>query len=175
MAFQQREPDAIEAMYDRYARLVYSVAHRVLGRHDLSEEAVQQTFLRAWQAADRLDIDRDPTAWMATIAKRTAIDIFRRESRRPADALADVAAEDPAVVSLPPDLGSIDAAWHVRQAVDTLDPGDATIVRMQHFDGMTQAEVADKLGIALGTVKSRSYRAHRKLAALLGHLREPIE
>jgi len=173
-AFQRREPDAVRALYREYGRLVYAVAHRVLGRHDLAEDAVQQTFVRAWQAADRLDVTRDPTAWLATIARRTAIDIYRRESRRSAAALDDVAADDPAVVSLPPELDSIDAAWHVRRAVDMLAPDDAAIVRMQHLDGMTQAEVAEKLGIALGTVKSKSHRAHRKLAALLGHLREPV-
>jgi RNA polymerase sigma-70 factor (ECF subfamily) len=174
-AFQRREPSAVEAMYDQYGRLMYAVARRVLGRNDLAEEAVQQAFLRAWQAADRLDVDRDPTAWLATITKRTAIDLYRREARRPAGALDDVAVDDPAVVSLPPDLGSIDAAWHVRKAVDALDPEEAVIVRMQHLDGLTHPEVADKLGIPLGTVKSRSFRAHRKLANLLDHLREPVE
>ena len=164
----------MRALYRAYGRLVYAVAYRVLGRNDHAEEAVQETFVRAWQAADRLDVTRDPTAWLATIAKRTAIDVYRRESRRSAGAIDDVATDDPAVVSLPPDLGVIDAAWHVRRAINTLPPDDAAIVRMQHLDGMTQAEVADKLGLALGTVKSKSHRAHRKLAALLGHLREPV-
>jgi DNA-directed RNA polymerase specialized sigma24 family protein len=48
---------------------VYAVAHRVLGHHDLAEEAAQQTFVRAWQAADRIDVDRDPAPWLATIAQ----------------------------------------------------------------------------------------------------------
>ena len=173
-AFTRREPEAVRALYREYGRFVYAVAHRVLGRHDLAEDAVQQTFVRAWQAADRLDVKRDPTAWLATIAKRTAIDVYRRESRRSADALDNVATDDPAVVSLPPELHAIDAVWHVRRAIDALAPDDAAIVRMQHLDGMTQAEVADALGLPIGTVKSRSHRAHRKLAALLGHLREPV-
>ena len=49
-------------MYREYGRLAYAVAYRVLGRDDLAEEAVQQTFVRAWQAADRIDVDRDPGA-----------------------------------------------------------------------------------------------------------------
>ena len=73
---------------------------------------------------------------------------------------------------LPPDLDTLDAVWHVRQAIDALPPDEATIVRLQHLDGMTHSEISEQLGIALGTVKSRSHRAHRKLAALLGHLRE---
>jgi RNA polymerase sigma-70 factor, ECF subfamily len=173
--FQRREPGAVRALYREYGRLVYAVAHRVLGRHDLAEDAVQQTFVRAWQAADRIDLERDPAPWLATIAKRTAIDVYRRESRREADTLENVATDDPAVVSLPPDLATLDAVWHVRRAIDTLLPEEAVIVRMQHLDGMTQTDIADNLGIALGTVKSRSYRAHRKLAELLRHLREPVE
>ena len=53
-------------------------------------------------------------------------------------------------------------------------PDEATIVRMQHLDGMTHREISDGLGIALGTVKSRSRRAHQRLAVVLGHLREPV-
>ena len=171
-AFQRGEASGVRALYREYGRLVYAVAHRVLGRHELAEEAAQQTFVRAWQAADRIDIERDPAPWLATIAKRTAIDVYRREARRPASALDDVAADDPALVSLPPDIDALDAVWHVRRAIDTLPGEEATIVRLQHLDGLTQNEISEQLGIALGTVKSRSHRAHRKLAALLGHLRE---
>jgi RNA polymerase sigma-70 factor (ECF subfamily) len=174
VAFQRREPDAVRALYREYGRLVYAVAYRVLGRQDLAEDAVQQTFVRAWQAADRIDVDRDPTPWLATIARRTAIDVYRHDSRRAAQALDEIAADDPAVVNLPPELGTVDAVWRVRRAIDDLPVDEATVVRMQHLDGMTHSEIADKLGVSLGTVKSRSHRAHRKLALLLGHLREPV-
>jgi RNA polymerase sigma-70 factor (ECF subfamily) len=172
--FRRREAGAVRALYREYGRLVYAVAHRVLGRHDLAEDATQQTFVRAWRAADSLDVERDPAPWLATIARRVAIDIYRSEARRPTRALSDVAANDEAVVSLPPDLGTLDAVWHVRRAIDALEPDEATIVRLQHLDGMTHTEISEKLGLALGTVKSRSHRAHRKLAAQLGHLREPV-
>src|SRR3954447_7796512 len=127
-AFRRREPDAVEAFYDEYGRLVYAVAYRMLSRHELAEDAVQQTFVRAWEAADRLDPARDPTAWIATIAKRVAIDIYRRESRRQNGALADVASHENAIVTLPPELDSVDAAWHVRRAIDELPVDEATIV-----------------------------------------------
>jgi len=171
--FSRRDPAAVRAVYRAYGGLVYSVAHRVLGSRDLAEEAAQQTFVRAWQAADRLDPHRDPGPWLATIAKRTALDIHRREARRPTNRLDDVATDHPAVVTLPPDMDTLDSIWQVRRAIEALPPDEATIVRMQHLDGITQTEIAAKLGIALGTVKSRSHRAHTKLAALLGHLREP--
>jgi RNA polymerase sigma factor (sigma-70 family) len=174
-AFRHGDPAATRALYRAYGRLVYAVAHRVLGSHELAEEATQQTFVRAWQAADRIDVDRDPAPWLATISKRAAIDIYRREARRPRRALADVAADDPALVALPPDLGTFDAVWHVRRAIDELPGDEATVVRLQHLDGLTQQEIAERLGLALGTVKSRSHRAHQRLAAVLGHLREAPE
>ena len=171
-AFRRGDPAGTRALYQSYGRLVYAVAHRVLGSHELAEEATQQTFVRAWQAADRIDVDRDPSAWLATIAKRSAIDIYRREARRPKRALADVPADDPALVTLPPDLGALDAVWRVRHAIDELPADEATVVRLQHLDGLTQHEIAERLGLALGTVKSRSHRAHQRLAAVLAHLRE---
>lgn len=174
LGFQRREPNAVRAVYHEYGRLVYAIAHRLLGRADLADEATQQTFVRAWQAADRLDVQRDPAPWLATIAKRAALDIHRREARRAASPLDDVATDHPAVVSLPPDLGVLDAVWHVRRAIDALPPEEGTVARLQHLDGMTHREIAAKLGIALGTVKSRSHRAHARLALLLGHLRETV-
>jgi RNA polymerase sigma-70 factor (ECF subfamily) len=171
--FSRRDPAAVRAVYRAYGGLVYSVAHRVLGRADLAEEAAQQTFVRAWQAADRLDPNRDPGPWLATIAKRAALDIHRREARRKANALDDVAADHPSVVTLPPDMDTLDSVWQVRRAIEALPPDEAIIVRLQHLEGITHTEIAAKLGIALGTVKSRSHRAHTRLATLLGHLREP--
>jgi RNA polymerase sigma-70 factor (ECF subfamily) len=170
-AFQRGDANGLRALYREYGRLVYTVAYRVLGQRELAEEAAQQTFVRAWQASDRFDVNRDPASWLATIAKRAAIDIYRRESRRSAVALSDVAADDRALVTLPPDLDTLDAVWHVRRAIDALPPEEATVVRMQHLEGMTQAEISEQLDVALGTVKSRSHRAHQKLAKLLGHLR----
>ena len=64
--------------------------------------------------------------------------------------------------------------WHVRRAIEELPADEAAIVRMQHLDGMTHTEISEKLDIPVGTVKSRSHRAHQKLATLLGHLRESV-
>src|SRR5438067_1919987 len=173
-AFRGGDPAAVSAFYRKYGRVVYGVAYRVLGQADLAEEATQQAFVRAWQAADRLDPDRDPAPWLVTIAKRAAIDIHRREARRLATSLDDVATDHPALVTVPVDIETIDAVWHVRRAIDTLPPNEAMIVRLQHLGGLTHTEIATELGVALGPVKGRSTRAHRKLARLLRHLREPV-
>ena len=173
-AFRQREASAVRVVYREYGQLVYAVAHHVLGRHELAEEATQQTFVRAWQAAERVDIDRDPAPWLATIAKRVAIDIHRREARRPAEPSADIVSivdSGHALMMQVPDGDSLDAVWRVRNAIDSLSAEEASVVRLQHLDGMSHVEIAEKLGVPLGTVKSRSHRAHQRLSGLLGALR----
>jgi RNA polymerase sigma-70 factor (ECF subfamily) len=173
-AFRRKDPEAVRALYRDYGRLVYAVAHRVLGHHELAEEATQQTFVRAWQAAERIDVDRDPAPWLATIARNVAIDIHRREARRPTRPLTEVGEGDRSMATPAPDAERLDAVWQVRDAIEALPAEEASVVRLQHLDGLTHSEIADRLGIAVGTVKSRSHRAHQRLAGLLGHLREGL-
>src|SRR5947207_14378908 len=82
-AFVRREPTAVRVLYRAYGRLLYAVAHRVLLRDDLAEEAVQQTFVRASQPADRLHSTRDPAPGLATIATPAAIDLYRPAAHPP--------------------------------------------------------------------------------------------
>jgi RNA polymerase sigma-70 factor (ECF subfamily) len=95
----------------------------------------------------------------------------RYESRRHASPLPDVDGRDGVAVSVLPDFGAVDLVWRVRRAIDSLPPKLTDVVRMQHLEGMTHPEIAEKLGLALGTVKSRSHRAHRILASQLRDLR----
>jgi RNA polymerase sigma-70 factor (ECF subfamily) len=172
--FRRGDEGAVREMYRAYGNLVYAVAFRALGRRELAEEATQQTFVRAWQAADRIDVLRDPAPWLATIAKNTAIDVHRREARRETRAIDNVSADDPALVSTSPDLAALDAVWQVRQAIDALPADERAVVQLQYMSGMTHREIAATLGLAIGTVKSRLHRAHGKLANLLSHLREVV-
>jgi RNA polymerase sigma-70 factor (ECF subfamily) len=171
-AFRRGEDDAVRALYREYGRLAYSVALRTLGRRDLADEATQQTFVQAWRSAERLDPGRDPGPWLATIARRAAIDIYRREQRRTTDTLDDVAVDDPAVTTLPPDIDRWHDRWQVRLAIDALVDDEREVVRLQHLEGLTHTEIAERLGVPVGTVKSRSHRAHRRLAEALAHMRE---
>jgi RNA polymerase sigma factor (sigma-70 family) len=167
--FAAGDPDAIRALYQRYGRLVYSVAYKVLGDASLSEDATQQAFIQAWRAAASYDPARDLGPWLATIARRAAIDVFRREQRH-----RDVDDIDTAAVNLttaPPSIDQIYDAWEVRKALDGLPDQDRELIRLQHFGAMTHSEISEALTIPLGTVKSRSFRAHRRMADLLGHLR----
>ena len=83
-----------------------------------------------------------------------------------------MAPADPNVIELPVGVERSFEAGEVRAAIDALPPDEREVVRLQHLEELTQTEVADRLGVPLGTVKSRSHRAHRRLASLLGHLRE---
>jgi RNA polymerase sigma-70 factor (ECF subfamily) len=172
--FRAGDPDAVREVYRQHGGTVLAIAQRALGDRSLAEEAVQQTFLQAWRASASVDPNRDLGPWLYTIARRAAIDVWRRESRRAADSLDVDGADgsDPALVVLPPALDAAWDAWQVRQAVDSLGADERSIVRLQHFEGLTHAEIAERLDIPVGTVKSRSFRAHKRLAAALGHLAE---
>jgi RNA polymerase sigma-70 factor (ECF subfamily) len=170
--FREGDPDAVRAVYTEYGRLVYAVAFRALGDHGLAEEATQQTFLRAWRAADRLDPEREMAPWLAAIVRRVAIDVHRREALRSADPIDELSPGDPALVSSTPAVEGVIDTWEVREAVAALPADEAAVVRLQHFEGLTHTQIADRLGVAVGTVKSRSFRAHRQLATVLGHLRD---
>lgn len=171
-AFQRGDEGAVRTIFRRYSGMVNSVAYTVLRDRPMAEEATQQTFVQAWRGSMSLDPERDIAPWLCTIARRVAIDIVRRESRRPSSPLEHADPGDRSLVSLPP---SETAAWEVAQvrlAIDALSPDEREVVRLQHLGGYTQQEIADRLGLALGTVKSRSFRAHRALAARLAFLRE---
>ena len=170
--FAAGDPDAVRAVYGAYGRLVFAVAYKVLGDRGLAEEATQQAFVQAWRASGSYDPAREMGSWLATIARRAAIDVHRREARRSHWYLDDADPGDPALVTLPPSADRVYDVWEVRRAIGTLDPDDAELVRLQHFDGLTQAQIAERLGIPVGTVKSRSFRVHRRLAGMLGHLRD---
>ncbi len=170
--FRQGDPDAVREVYRSHGRLVFAVAYKVLGDRGMAEEATQQTFVKAWRASQSFDERRELGPWLTAIARRVAIDLYRREAVRAADPLESAAPGDPALVSAPETAEAIYDVWEVREAVAQLPAEEQQVVRLQHLDGFTHAQIAERLGVAVGTVKSRSFRAHKRLAAMLGHLRE---
>jgi RNA polymerase sigma-70 factor, ECF subfamily len=167
--FRDGDPAATAQMYARYGRLVYAVAWRVLGERGAAEEATQQAFVQAWRHAADLAAERDPAPWLATIARRVAIDIARHRGRRPA-----LVGDDDGVIealTAHPEAEDLWRTWRVREEIERLDPREREVIRLQHQQGMTHGEIAERLGVPLGTVKSRSFRAHRQLATALADLR----
>jgi len=173
LALREGDEAAVRALYERFGGLVFTVANRMLKDRHRAEEVTQHVFLQAWRNAEQFEPGRDFAPWLATIARRAAIDVLRREQRRPAGSLEVADLADSALVTLPPSAEQIETVWSVRAAIEGLEPDEREIVKMQHIDGHTHAEIAERLDIAVGTVKSRSHRAHRRLANRLSHLREP--
>ena len=168
--FRDGDPDAVRIVYRAYGAFVYAVAYKALGSRDLAEEATQLTFVKAWRAAATFDPARELSPWLATIARRTAIDLHRREARRPTDRL-----DEAMLAEVPDGADTSFDVWAVREAIEELPPLEREVVRLQHLESLTQEEVGARLGVPVGTIKSRSFRAHRRLAARLGHLRSVIE
>ena len=171
--FATGDAETVRTLYDTYGRLVYAVAYKVLGDAGLAEDATQQTFLQAWRASDSFDPQRPMGPWLATIARRAAIDVFRRSRRH--ETYDELDSAHPALVTSPPSAEQIYETWEVRRAVDSLPPDDRELVRLQYFSGLSHTEIAERLDIPLGTVKSRTFRAHRRLLGKLGHLRGTLE
>jgi RNA polymerase sigma-70 factor (ECF subfamily) len=170
--FRDGDPDAVRAVYRAYGGVVFGVAYKLLGDRGLAEEAVQQTFVQAWRGARSFDPARDLGPWLATIARRVAIDIHRREQRRVHATVDEIHDGHPAVTTLPPSVDTAFEVAEVRAAVAALPDEERGVVRLQYLEGLTQSEVAERLGVPLGTIKSRSSRAYRRLASRLGHLRD---
>jgi RNA polymerase sigma-70 factor (ECF subfamily) len=80
--------------------------------------------------------------------------------------------QDETTITLPPSMEGIWEAWQIRIALDMLPAEEREVVRAQHFAGLSHAQIAQQLAVPIGTVKSRSHRAHRRLASMLGHLAE---
>ncbi len=164
--FKKGDPDAIRDLYRAYGRAVFTVAYGALGDRSLAEEAVQVTFTKAWQAADRFEPEKRLAPWLYAIARRTAVDLYRRERRHESTDL------DTDIAVLPPSFEGLWEAWKVRSALDHLPAEERAVVEATHYRQLTMAETAAELGIPVGTVKSRSSRAYRRLAERLGYLRE---
>jgi RNA polymerase sigma-70 factor (ECF subfamily) len=165
--FRDGDPEAVRELYRAYGRAVYAVARRALGDGGLAEEAVQQTFLKAWRAADRFEPGRDPAPWLYAIARRVAIDLYRRERRHRTDDSVE-----PEIAVLSPSFEHTWEVWEVRMALDKLPADELAVVRATHYLGLSHSEAAEELNVPIGTVKSRSHRAHRHLAEMLAHMEE---
>jgi RNA polymerase sigma-70 factor (ECF subfamily) len=167
MRFPLADDAVLRAVYDRFAGAVYTVALSILGDAGRAADVVQSTFVNAWQAAGRFNPEQELAPWLYTIARRQAIDAYRRERRARAVDAADLDDAQAAV-----SLEATWEAWQVRVALDQLPDEERQVVKLSWFDGLAHVEIADALGVPVGTVKSRSHRAHRRLAGLLAHVRD---
>jgi RNA polymerase sigma-70 factor, ECF subfamily len=189
------DEDAFGALYDRYAEVVFGAAIRFLGDRQLAEDVVQDTYLALWNRADRFDQAAGSLlGWLSAIARNRAIDRLRAAGRRPAtvslsaaaqageseaDALERVVAEGIPVASAHVD-GDPESAllrsWAgalVQSALREMPDLERRPIELAYHDGLTQREIADRLGWPLGTVKTRTRRGLERLRSALAPLTEP--
>jgi RNA polymerase sigma-70 factor, ECF subfamily len=167
--FAHGDESALREVVRLYSGPMFTTALHILGDRDLAADAVQDAFVRAWRAASTFDAGRDLKPWLYTITRRAAVDVHRRRRGAHDIGLDDLAAP-PAVAG--PALENTWEAWEVREALEQLPADEHEVMRLTYFDGATYPEIAETLGVPVGTVKSRAFRAHRRLRDLLGHLTE---
>jgi RNA polymerase sigma-70 factor (ECF subfamily) len=165
---QAGDAAAFERLYDRYGTLLYSVAVRILRSPAEAEDAAQQAWVQAWRRAKDFDPRRGPVgAWLLAIARSRALDLYRKgASRRRAE--GEVAPPAATPVNDPPArVQRIQAGERVRRALSTLEPREREVLQIAYFEGLSQSQIAERLGSPLGSVKSWTRRGLERLRALL--------
>jgi RNA polymerase sigma factor (sigma-70 family) len=161
-AMVRGDEHAFREFYGRHVQAALGLASRVLRDAALAEDAVQEAFLAAWRQAGSYRPARGkPSSWLLTFVHRRAVDQVRREQRHAADPLeleemGAPTAEDGAVSDLP------NRAW-IAEGLTRLAPRDREVLELAYFGGLTQPEIAERLQAPLGTVKSRTFGALRRL------------
>lgn len=169
------EEAALAELYDRYGAPAYVLARRVVRDSALAEDAVQEAFLAIWRGASRFVPERARAAtWIMTLVHRRAVDLVRREQRRHAEPLPDPPAVDATVFSHDgAGPSAADAVWlrlereQVQAALEKLPDQQRETLELAYYGGFTQAELAERLGRPLGTIKSQMYTALSSLRELL--------
>src|SRR6266496_1605508 len=160
---------SFELLYRRYARPVFGLALRRLGDRMRAEDAVQETFAAIWRSAKTYRPERGPGApWLYTVARNAIVDRARGRHEPPGEA-PETASAEPG-----PDERAEAAyvSWRIHRALSGLPPNERDVLELAYYGGLSQSEVADFLGMPLGTVKTRTRAALHRLADVLeGELR----
>jgi len=167
------EPQALSELYDRYGRLVFSLAVRVVGEGEAAEEITQDVFVQVWRKAYtyRPDLGR-PLTWLVSIARHRAIDALRRRRVRPPGSLDGIDLEDAPLKSgddqAPPLQAELEQARErLRRALASLPEEQRSALLLAYFGGLSHRELAERLDQPIGTVKTRLRLGLQKLRQLL--------
>jgi RNA polymerase sigma-70 factor (ECF subfamily) len=154
----ERDSAALGSIYDRYSRMVYSLALRIAGQPGAAEEIVQDVFLKLWNSAASYRAERGPLGpWLCTLARNRALDYLRlkrekqrrREDSMEGDLRLSVSAPDPETLA-----AQSQRAMRVRASLSELPEQQQRAIELAFFEGMTHSEIADALAEPLGTIKS---------------------
>lgn len=160
------DEDALGELYDRFGKVAYGLAYRVLKDASLAEDAVQEAFLQIWRGAGSYSPDRGKAStWLLTYVHRRAVDFVRREqARRTEPIVGEPKGSDP---------GADEAAATrsrreiVQAALRRLPAEQREPIELAYYAGLTQTELAERLGQPLGTIKSRMFSGLQRLRVLL--------
>jgi RNA polymerase sigma-70 factor, ECF subfamily len=164
-----RDPLTIEALYDRYGGVAFAFAYRLLGEATLAEDVVQEAFLNIWRQGMAYDAARGSAkTWVLTIVHHRAIDQIRSmRTRNRADTEIKDAVPLPSHEDTWATVAQTLETERVRQAMARLPPEQRQVIDLVYYGGFTHQEIADHVGVPLGTVKGRLRLALEKLRASL--------
>jgi RNA polymerase sigma-70 factor (ECF subfamily) len=154
---RRRDPDAMSDLYDRYSRIVYSVILRVVRNAAVAEELAQETFLRAWNRAGDFDAARARIGpWLLTIARNRAIDYLRSTAGQQQATTFELVSSERVTLFVNTEDRMVDQeqARRIRAAFSKLKRNQREVLELAYFEGLSQAEMAEKLGQPLGTIKT---------------------
>jgi len=155
---------AFEKLYKRYARPVFGLALRRLGDRGRAEDALQDTFVSVWRSAATYKPERGPGApWLYGVARNAIVDRSRARNEPPAEV-----PDEPSLEAGPDERAEASwLQWRVHRALETLPEREREVIALAYWSELSQSEVAAKLGIPLGTVKTRTRAALARLADAL--------
>lgn len=154
---QHREPEAMADLYDRYARLAYSVIYRIVRNAAAAEELVQETFLRVWNRVQAFDAEKGALGpWVLTVARNRAIDYLRSVDGRMARSAVELEkVESPGLFTAPEsEFANVDRERLLRAAFGKLNPNQRIVIELAYYEGLSQSEMAERMKQPLGTVKT---------------------
>jgi RNA polymerase sigma-70 factor (ECF subfamily) len=158
---------ALSALYDRYSRTVYGVGFKILGDRSSAEELVQDVFLKVWRSSSTFDPSRSTfSTWLYRVTRSCALDLYRKRARRvhqmpdgePHIAAVGDSSEGPEQI-----VDESWLSWRVSRALEELDVAHREVIELAYFDGLSQREISQRTGVPLGTVKTRTASAFKKL------------
>jgi RNA polymerase sigma-70 factor, ECF subfamily len=165
-AIQAQQVKALDLLYDRYSKLVYSTAAQILNSIEEAEEVTQETFLRLWQRSEIYQPNRGSlSGFLFTLARSRSLDRLRsRKSNQQKIQRIQTYFKDVSHYNPPLEFVTVEERSNiVRQALKQLSPDDRQLLETAYYEGLSQSEIAKRDGIPLGTVKSRARQALKKL------------
>jgi RNA polymerase sigma-70 factor (ECF subfamily) len=172
---QRRDPRALAELYDRYGRLAYALILRVVRDVGAAEDLVQETFLHVWTRAQAFDARRGAIGpWVLAVARHRAIDYLRSAGGREGNSVEFEETGHPSLfIDMERGIPASDRARRVKAAVERLSATERQVIELAYFEGLTQTEMAERMGQPLGTVKTWVRSALKRLRDQIGTAEAP--